>query len=306
MRVFWASIAAISVLMLGPGSALSKSTPKGFRTDKPVRVVVGGGSISMYYKGNYGQFLEYGCKNIEVVNRAKVGAGGRALLKRLRTAVLGDRKLLKQLAQKESWFLFQGGLNSVFSPETTNHYLSQMFKLAADSGLRTFALSLTPWGRDGTKRFEGFEGVRFVRATKRVNAFLAGKLSPDRALGRRAKKHAHEWLKGEIPEVYVDLFDSKLRDKKAPLRDAKALNRAFSRSRYRRQAGNKAAIVREGQEVPRNFMKKRLQAFDHIHPRAEGHRIIAELACAKAPKSWGCDCAKIRRSTWRRSKVVAK
>jgi hypothetical protein len=306
MRVFLTAVFATCVLMVGPGSALGKSAPRGFVKNKPVRVVVGGGSISMYFKGNYGQFLAHGCKNIEVVNRAKVGAGGRALVKRLRNAVLGDRKLMKQLAAKESWLLFQGGLNSVFSPETTNHYLAQMFKLASDSGIRTIALSLTPWGRNGTARFDGFEGVRFVRATKRVNAFLAGQLTPDRALGRRAKKHAHEWLKGERPEIYVDVFNSALRDKGAKLRDAKPLQRGFARSRYRRQKANKAKLVREAQQVPRNYMKKRFQSFDHIHPRSEGHRLMAELVCAKAPKSWGCDCAKIKRSKWHKSKVVGK
>ncbi len=291
--------------MLGPSVASGKTKSKRFRTDRPVRVVVMGGSISMYYKGNYGQFLQHACKNIEVVNRAKVGAGGAALVRRFKEAVLKDKRLLKQLHDREAWLLFQGGLNSVFSPEMTNWHLARMFKLAADTGLRTFALTLTPWGREGTKRFDGFEGVRFVRATKKVNKFLLGKLTPDRALGRRASKHPHEWMRGELPELAVDVFNSDLRDKGAALRPEAPLRKKLRRSRYRR-AKNKDAIIAEARAVPRNYMKRSYRDFDHIHPGTRGHKVLAARACTKAPKSWGCDCGKIKRASWKRGKVIGK
>lgn len=304
MRYGLIAFLVVVAISLGPASALGKKSSRGFRTDRAVRVVVIGGSISMYYKGNYGEFLQHGCKNIEVVNHAKVGAGGRALVKRFREVVLDDKKLMKQLAAKEAWVLFQGGLNSVFSPESTNWHLAQLFKLATDSGMQTMALSLTPWGSDKDSRFQGFEGVRFVRATKRINRFLAGKLSPDRALGRRAAKHPHEWMKGEVPQRFVDVFNTDIRDQAAALRPAAPLEKAFARSRYRKKNGNKAALVQEARAVPRNFMKASYSDFDHIHPKSKGHRVMAVAACKKAPASWGCDCAKIGRAKWKKGKVV--
>jgi lysophospholipase L1-like esterase len=48
-------------------------------------------------------------------------------------------------------------------------------------------------------------------------------------------------------------------------------------------------------DVPRWFMKPDYQAFDHVHPNEEGHRIIAEVTCPKLPASWGCDCSKLEK-----------
>ncbi len=266
---------------------------------RPVKAVVLGGSISMYYRGNYGQFLQHGCKNLEVVNRAKVGAGGPALVKRLRRAVLGDRRLMAQVRGKKPWLLFQGGLNSVYSPEMTAANLAKMFKLGKANGFQTFALTLTPWGDLKDKRFRGFEGVFYVRATKQINRFLLGKLTPDQALGARAKKRPHEWMKGELPDRAVDVFHSGLRDSKAALLPVAPLTRKFSRSRYRKRKAQKAKLIAEAQAVPRNFLKKSYRDFDHIHPNSRGHRLLALKVCAKAPASWGCDCARIRRSVFK-------
>ncbi|MCO4763721.1 MAG: SGNH/GDSL hydrolase family protein [Myxococcales bacterium] len=266
---------------------------------RTVKAVIVGGSISMYYRGNYGQFLQHGCKNLEVVNRAKVGAGGPALVKRLRKAVIGDRRLMKQVRGKRPWLLFQGGLNSVYSPEMTNANLAKMFKLAKDNGFQTFALSLTPWGDPSDKRFRGFNGVFYVRATKRINAFLLGKLTPDQALGARAKKHPHEWMKGEVPDRAVDVFHSHLRNSDAALLPAAPLARKFSRSRYRKRKKNKAKLIAEARSVPRNYLKKSYRDFDHIHPNSKGHRLLAARVCAKAPASWGCDCNRIKRAVFK-------
>jgi hypothetical protein len=43
-------------------------------------------------------------------------------------------------------------------------------------------------------------------------------------------------------------------------------------------------------EIPRWFLREELRSFDHIHPNAEGHRLIAEAACPRLPASWGCEC----------------
>ena len=266
---------------------------------RPIKAVVIGGSISMYYRGNYGEFLQHGCKNLEVVNRAKVGAGGSALVKQLRKAVLGDRKLMAQVKGKHPWLLFQGGLNSVFSPEMTSENLAKMFKLAKSNNFQTFALTLTPWGDASDKRFTGFEGVFYVRATKQINQFLLGKLTPDQALGARSKGRPHEWMKGEVPDRAVDVFHSGLRDSGATLLPAAPLQRRFSRSRYRKRVKQQAKLVAEAQAVPRNFLKKAYRDFDHIHPNSSGHRLLAVAVCAKAPASWGCDCGRIKRSVFK-------
>ncbi len=44
-------------------------------------------------------------------------------------------------------------------------------------------------------------------------------------------------------------------------------------------------------------------AFDHIHPNTEGHRLMADLACPKMPASWGCDCPLVKTLVWK-GKIV--
>ncbi len=276
-----------------------------FKTDRPIKAVVLGGSVSEYYAGNYGQFLAHGCQNLEVVNRAKAKKGVPALVKRLNKEVIGDRKLMAGTTDGKRWLIWQGGLNSVFSPEMANYHLARLFQQAHDGGFQVMALTLVPWGSHKDARFRGFRGVRTVRQTKQINNFLKRKLSPQRALGRRARNHPHEWMQGELPDITVDVFDSPLRDSGAALRDMAALNKAFSRSRYRRKKARKAAIVAEARAVPRQFMKKKYWAFNHYHPNTAGHRQMALAACAQAPKSWGCDCKRIAAAVFRKGKVRA-
>lgn len=296
--------AALLLILLCASAPLAKAEAAEFKTKRPIRAVVLGGSISMYYKGNYGQYLEFGCKNLEVVNRAKVGAGGPALVKRLNKEILGNKALMGELrAAKEHWLLFQGGLNSVWSPWMTNYNLAKMFAAASGGGFKTFALSLTPWGDDSDKRFRGWEGVWTHRATRKINSYLFGKLQPDAAFGRYGKDHAHEWMKGEVPDVAVDLWNIGLRDKDAKLRDKAALEASFGKSRYRKETQNKAKLVEEARAVPRNYLDKRFRDFDHIHPNSDGHRLMAVAACKRAPASWGCDCDRIAKSKWK-GKVV--
>ena len=286
-------------LLLAPPAHAKRGRGPFKDPSRRVKAVVLGGSISMYYRGNYGQFLQHGCKNLEVINRAKVGAGGPALVKRLRRAVLGDRRLMAQVRGKRPWLLFQGGLNSVYSPEMTNYNLAKMFKLAKSNGFQTFALTLTPWGDRSDKRFRGYEGVFYVRATKQINKYLLGKLTPDQALGARAKRHPHEWMRGEVPDRTVDVFHSGLRDRNAPLLAAAPLKQRFHRSRYRKRSKQQAKLLAEARAVPRNFLKKSYRDFDHIHPNSRGHRLLALAVCRKAPASWGCDCARIKRSVFK-------
>ncbi len=276
-----------------------------FKSDRPIKAVVLGGSVSEYYAGNYGQFLHHGCANLEVINRAKAKKGVPALVKRLNKEVLGNRKLMAGTNAGKRWLIFQGGLNSVFSPEMANYHLARLFQRAHDGGFEVMALTLVPWGSLKDSRFRGFDGLRTIRRTRLINHFLERKLSPQRALGRRSRNHPHEWMKGELPDITIDVFNGELRDSRAPLLDAASLNKAFARSRYRRKKARKAALVAEARAVPRQFMKKKYWAFNHYHPNTNGHRHMAMAACAKAPAAWGCDCKRIKNAVFRKGKVRA-
>jgi hypothetical protein len=61
-----------------------------------------------------------------------------------------------------------------------------------------------------------------------------------------------------------------------------------------------ARAMAQARAVPQWFMRKDLQAFDHIHPNMEGHRIIAKTACPSLPEAWSCDCTRIDTLVWDR------
>lgn len=296
----------VGLLLATTARAAQPRTDVGFRTERPYKAVVVGGSISLYYAGNFGQYLQFGCKDLEVIHRGKVGAGGHVLAQILRDQVIGDKALMKHLADGKGWILFQGGLNSVGSPESTAWQLSRLFLAAHQAGLKVLALSLTPWGSAADPRFEGWKGLRILRATEQVVDFVLGRLTPKQALGKRAADRADDkWLPGELPAIAVDLLQSPLRaGKAAGLRDRAELERTFAASPYKKQAGQKAVLVAAAQAVPQFFMHTKFHDFDHVHPNSAGHRLIAALACQQAPAEWGCDCDAIRRAEWK-GKVVA-
>lgn len=274
-----------------------------FSTTRSHKAVVLGGSVSEYYAGNYGEFLHHGCKNLEVINRAKAKKGVPALVKRLDQQILGDRALMAGTVASKRWLIFQGGLNSVFSPEMANFHLARLFQRAHDGGLQVMALTLVPWGSAEDGRFKGFDGVHTGRQTARINNFLLGRLSPAEALGRRARNRPHEWMRGELPDIAVNVFDGPLRDKGAALRPEAEIVNAFARSRFRKRKGQRAALIAAARAVPRSFMKRKYWAFNHYHPNTEGHRLMAIAACKQAPAAWGCDCARIERAAFRKGKV---
>ena len=98
----------------------------------------------------------------------------------------------------------------------------------------------------------------------------------------------------------VDLYDSPLRDAGAPARDVTRMRDALngSRSWQRAHAGLDAygraraleSDARAAAEVPQWWLREDLRAFDHIHPNAQGHEIIAALLCPALPERWGCTC----------------
>jgi hypothetical protein len=200
--------------------------------------------------------------------------------------------------------VFQGGLNSVGSPERTNHDIREMFVLAHAKGFKVVGLSLTPWGDESDKRWAGASGLRYLRATTRVVDFVLGDAERRGGARRTTRgsggRRRRGWEAEEQADVAVDLYRSALRASEAPLRELAALERALGKDRTWQAAhaglapdAQVAALRGEAAaaaQIPRWFLRTELRSFDHIHPNAEGHRLIAEAACPKLPASWGCEC----------------
>lgn len=288
---------------LAPAPAEPPPTWRFKLADRPVKVVVLAGSIGAWPKQPYAERLQKLCKHVEVKNLSKVGFGAFQLRQRFKQQVLDRLAQLKQPGT-EHWLVFQGGLNSVGTPERTNHDIREMFVLAHARGFKVVGLSLTPWGDESDKRWAGAGGLRYLRATTRVVDFVLGALSPREALGDYARQRRvgadAGWEDDERAEVAVDLYRSALRATEAPLRELAALERALGRDRGWQAAhaglapdAREAALRAEAAaaaEIPRWFLREELRSFDHIHPNAEGHRLIAEATCPKLPASWGCEC----------------
>lgn len=273
--------------------------------DRRVKVIVLAGSIGAWPKQPYAERFAGLCKNVEVKNLSKVGFGALQLKQRFKQQLLENPYVNLRDPGSEYWLVFQGGLNSVGTPERTNHDIREMFVLAHAKGLKVVALSLTPWGDEtDRKRWGGVGGLRYQKATRTVVDFVLGTLTPAEALGefasRRAAGAGAAWQADELPEVAVDLYRSALRDSQAALRDEAALRASLAKDRAWQKlhaaeepAAREAALAAEvtaAAEIPRWFLRADLRSFDHIHPNTEGHRLIAETACPNLPASWGCEC----------------
>ncbi len=269
-----------------------------------------GGSISRFYAGSFGQFLQYACRNLEVVNLGEVGAGAAKMRRNFQVGVLDSESgLLPQMPSGHRWLLVQGGLNSVWLPEATSWTLSRLFVDAHSAGFGVVALSLTPWGDDADGRFDGWKGLRMHRATQHVVDFVMGRLKPTAAFGSRAAgrpENSPDWVPGELPAVAVDLWASDLRTGNvAPLRPAEALRESFAKSPYRRQVEAKEDLVAAARAIGRQFLAKKYHSFDPTHPNTAGHKLMAALTCQQAPAAWTCDCDALRRAEWRAGRVQA-
>jgi hypothetical protein len=245
-----------------------------------VQAVLLGGSTGAH-PANFGKFLAYGCSNLAVHNVSKARLKASHLLRRLSSHVLAAPKLRNRLGERP-WLIYLGGLNGTHNPERTRANISKTFGKAQAAGFRVMALALPPWGAAGDRRWRDFEGLHKVRSTRLVNDFLLGRSKTPGAASHRA-------------ELTVDTFDSKLRDKRAAMRERGPIAEAFSTSRYRRRRPA-SRWIRAAQKVPRHFMRLRYRGRYHFHPNWRGHRLIATLACKQAPTEWGCDCRKIGRS----------
>ena len=312
--VLRACLASVLSALAWAGFAAPAMAAGPWTTDRSHKAVVIGGSISKYYAGNFGQFLHYGCKDLEVINRGEVGAGAAKLLANFRGQVLETKPVLSAMADGKGWILLQGGLNSVGAPESTLWSLTRLIVAAHSAGLKVLALTVTPWGSDDDPRFDAWNGLRLHRATELVAEGLLGKVAPSRALGRRAAQRqptaqpqpiADEWTPEELPDVAVDLWRSVLRvGAKAPLRPAEPLRQAFASSPWRKLVDQRDQWVEAARAVPRQFMDAKYRDFDHVHPNTAGHKLMAALACQQAPPQWQCDCDAIRRARWK-GKVLA-
>jgi hypothetical protein len=275
--------------------------------DRPVKAVAIGDSIAAYTQGSFVAFLQAACPRLEVVNLAKPLIGADALRERLLHYVLRNPDINLH-NMPEVWMIYQGGINSVEDPALTNDYIRRTFVDAHRAGLNVMAISLLPWGSKHDRRWRATHGLKTWSSTRQVVDFVMGRLSPTEALGPYTKNHPPRWRAEEVPNIAVDAYDSPLRDRDAPLRQLPDVRPMVRQSTWiqaqlhgRSAAEQEAQInayVREMRALPQWFLRKRFQAFDHFHPNREGHRLIAQLACDKAPETWGCDCGAIRDMRW--------
>jgi hypothetical protein len=274
------------------------------RADRNVKVVLIAGSIGAWPKQPYAEEIERLCKNVEVKNLSQVGQGAWALKKRFKSQVLGNRRVNLRDESLEYWLVYGGGLNSVGTPKSTNKHMRDLFVMAHGNHFKVVGLSLTPWGDESDRKWRGFEGLGRRRVTQQVVDYTLGRLSPEQAFGEYGRKRPGgveaPWDPSELPDVGIDVYDSPLRDREAAVHDLEETKAVLAKDKKWKAATAKlddaaraaqleldAAVVAE---LPRWFLREDLRSFDHTHPNAEGHRIIAATMCPSLPASWGCAC----------------
>jgi len=311
-----ASIGIAIALLLAPAVPLAHAdepeteaeppTPrwKFKHANKPVKVVVLAGSIGAFPKQPYAKEIARLCKNVEVHNLSKVGEGAWGLKRRFRDQVLDNPYLRKRDPANEYWLVYGGGLNSVGTPHSTNKHMRDLFVLAHAHGFKVVGLTLTPWGDAKDKRWRGHKGLEYKRVTQVVVDYTMKRSTPEQALGSYGRKRkggiAAPWDPTELPDVAVDLYDSPMRDRDAPPFELEETRKLLARDKAWKQAHAKLdeaaraakleADAQAATELPRWFMREELRSFDHIHPNADGHRIMAAVMCPSLPASWGCAC----------------
>ncbi|MCA9651268.1 MAG: SGNH/GDSL hydrolase family protein [Myxococcales bacterium] len=272
--------------------------------DKPVKVVVLAGSIGAYRSHPYSEQLQEMCSNVEVRNISQTGLGAWALRKHFEQQVLDNSRLRWNVDGEEYWLVFGGGLNSVGNPKGNVYHMVRLFELAHRRGMKVMGLTIGPWGDESDKRWRGLEGLRSKRNTLHSVDFVLGTLTPAEAMGSYVEKRRVDadapWDRSELPDVAVNLYDSRLRDRDAEPRDLEPMRELLRKDKGWAKAHAELdelqretkleADAQEAAELPRWFLRKELRSFDHIHPNADGHRIIAETICPTAPASWGCAC----------------
>ncbi|MFT5429404.1 MAG: hypothetical protein ACI9OJ_000074 [Myxococcota bacterium] len=281
----------------------ASATPVHFRAaDKPVKVLLLSSSLGRFRFGSFAQYLERVCPATEFASRTKHAVNTRWMIETFRKDVLRPRSV--DTRQGEHWLLYQGGLNSVSTPKRTVADMVRLFRMAHRAGFKVLAIGVTPWGKNDDSRFDGFEGLRRHDKTRHLADFVAGRLTPQRALrARRAKQRdGPKWLIGELPDIGVDVLDTTLRNKKADLRPAKPLIRQWKHTRWvQRRYPDMERAVRRARAVPRWFPNPE-QSWDHVHLDFRGHRTIAKTTCGRLPATWRCDCKALDSYRWQRGR----
>lgn len=274
------------------------------RADRPVKVVVIAGSIGAWPKEPYAWHLEQMCENVEVKNLSQTGLGTFALRQRFRDQVLENRRIDRHAEGHEHWLLFGGGINSVGTPKSTNQQARRMFLMAHAGNMKVVGMTPSPWGDERDRRFRGVAGLERHDDTRLFADYVMKRLTPREALGALADKRPHgadmPWSVDELPDISIDLYDSPLRDADAEPRDLEEMKALLAADRkWQREHRGLDAQTREAQlvadatrlaEIPRWYLREELRSFDHIHPNAEGHALIAATMCPSLPESWGCTC----------------
>lgn len=314
-------VSLVAVLVLGETAVFAADPVGRWRfedDDKPVKVIVLGGSVSAYTLGGYAQWLSSICSDIELVNLSRSRLGAYELRQRFRQQVIKNRRLDDEIRAR-TWLIFLGGLNSVGSPEKTNREVAKTMRVAKEAGLSTIGVTVNPWGSERDRRWKGVDGVAYWERTQRIVDFMLGRSSPAEAFGAKAvadREDPTRFDPGELPDIAVDIWDGSLRDRDAPLRDISRLERAARRSswlegRLRRVEAEmrpqlRTLLLAQAAELPRWFMKEEFVGFDAIHPNSRGHREIARAICAEVPESWGCGCDRLEHLAWDRARRQPK
>jgi hypothetical protein len=275
--------------------------------DRPVKAVAIGDSIAAYPQGSFVAFLQAACPRLEVVNLAQPLIGADAIRERLIQQVLRNPHIDLH-DEQEVWMIYQGGINSVQDPAKTNHHIRWTFVDAHRAGLKVMGISLLPWGSERDRRWREIHGLKTWYSTRQVVDFVMGRLSPTEALGPYARHHPGMWQADELPDIAIDVYDSALRDREAPLRQLSDVQSLMRHTPWiqaqlyglseAEQDDKISTYVRQTLALPRWYLHKRFQALDHFHPNREGHRLVAQLACNKAPETWECQCGAIGDMRW--------
>jgi len=283
-----------------------------FKDDaRPVKVIFLAGSVGAWPRDPYSKRIEGFCSNVEAKNLSKTGLGALALKQRFKKQVLGNRRVPLGRGEdtSEYWLVFQGGLNSVAMPESTNHHIRDLYELAHSKGIKVVGFTLTPWGDEGDRRrWSGIGGLVYLDWTHKLVDFVLGRLDPAQALGDYANKRKVDadapWDASELPDIAVDLFHAPyLRDVDAQPRSVETMRKQLEKDKaWKKRLKDLSeddrnarldAEAKRAAEIPRGYMRKELHAFDHIHPNSDGHLRIAQIACPQMPASWGCECPKL-------------
>lgn len=310
MRHVIALAALAAAILAAPGPARAERGSWRFHDDtRPIKAVVVGGSVTAWPKGNFGSFIEAACPRVEVALKGKERLGSAALRQRFVDQVIKNPRV-KAKDHEALWVIFQSGLNNIASPEQVNLDAAAIYRIAHEHGLQVLALTVGPWGATTDKRrWAWANALAYKRDTQLTVDFVLGRLTPAQALGKLARSRVSPtWLPAERPDIAVDLYDSALRDRSAPLQDEATAARMVAHHKAVRaelqgldpaaKEARLAELTAEVREMPRWFMRKELHSFDHIHPNMEGHRVMAETICPKLPPAWGCECAAMAGMAW--------